>query len=95
MFVPQMPYICEGTLRELVTYPELLPLSNQRQTDLLDGLMRTVGLEYLAPREGGWDVRGRFDIHIGLCYFSRISQQPPPSHAPWDVLYRLCHINHP
>ena len=59
-------YICEGTLRELVTYPELLPISSQRQTDLLDGLMRTVGLDYLAPREGGWDTPKEFsDILSG------------------------------
>lgn len=63
-YIPQKPYLCPGTLRDQVTYPDVLKDGSQDKT--LDELMSLVELEHIVQREGGWDsVRDWFSVLSG------------------------------
>lgn len=77
-FIPQVPFICPGSLRSQLLYP--LQHAPHRSTALrcdptadtetiqLALVMRAVGLEYLVTREGGWDaVKDYNDVLSGGC----------------------------
>merc|ERR1711937_218460 len=57
-YIPQRPYLPNGTLRDQLIYPDspeqqkARGISDQELTELL----REVRLEYLVSREGGWDA---------------------------------------
>lgn len=58
-FVPQQAYICNGSLRDQIIYPDTAPESptdRVAQAAELDALMIEVGLSDMVHREGGWDV---------------------------------------
>lgn len=59
MFLPQRPYLAQGTLRDQVIYPHTD--ADMREHGVTDtGLLRIleeVRLAYLPAREGGWDTR--------------------------------------
>jgi ATP-binding cassette subfamily D (ALD) long-chain fatty acid import protein len=59
MFIPQRPYLSNGTLRDQVIYPHT-------ESDMVDACKRDAELQlvldeaklgYLVDREGGWDTR--------------------------------------
>jgi len=56
-YIPQRPYLPNGTLRDQLIYPhspeEMKALGHTEQ-DLVE-ILTTVRLEYLVDREGGWD----------------------------------------
>jgi len=59
MFLPQRPYLANGTLRDQVIYPHTemdMRDSDRRDHELLQ-ILDDVRLGYLPEREGGWDVR--------------------------------------
>lgn len=56
-YVPQKPYLVTGTLRDQVIYPlsKYALVSRKITDDKLMELLKIVELDYLVPREGGWD----------------------------------------
>ena len=58
MFLPQRPYLTQGTLRDQVTYPHTemdMADAGRRETEL-QAILEQSKLGYLTEREGGWDT---------------------------------------
>ena len=58
MFLPQRPYLTQGTLRDQVTYPhtEMNMADAERTESELQAILDESKLGYLTAREGGWDT---------------------------------------
>jgi len=56
-YIPQRPYLCLGTLRDQITYPDTAAdLARKGKDDSdLEEIMGWVHLKHIVEREGGWD----------------------------------------
>jgi ATP-binding cassette, subfamily D (ALD), peroxisomal long-chain fatty acid import protein len=57
-YVPQRPYLAIGTLREQVIYPHSVKQMKElgRTDEELMSILKTVYLDYIPAREGGWNA---------------------------------------
>ena len=95
-YVPQRPYTTPGSLRDQVVYPlsarDALARTAQggsgeagAQAALdaqLDGLMGVVRLQYLVPREGGWDATKEWGEVLSLGEQQRLGMARLFYHRP-------------
>lgn len=83
-FLPQKPYLSNGSLREQIIYPSSeieMYEAGKTDADLLD-ILRMVRLEYLPDREGGWNTKKQWkDVFSGgekqRVMFARILYKQP------------------
>lgn len=56
-YIPQRPYLPNGTLRDQLIYPDTIELQKKRgvSDDDIQKLLEEVRLGFLVEREGGWD----------------------------------------
>jgi ATP-binding cassette subfamily D (ALD) long-chain fatty acid import protein len=68
MFIPQRPYLSNGTLRDQVIYPHTaidMKELGRKESDL-QAILDEAKLGYLPDREGGWDTRKEWkDVFSG------------------------------
>lgn len=68
MFIPQRPYLSNGTLRDQVIYPHTavdMKELGRRESDL-QAILEEAKLGYIPEREGGWDTRKEWkDVFSG------------------------------
>lgn len=83
-FVPQRPYLSNGTLRDQIIYPASHAdmLDAKRTDDELMEILKKVKLEYLPSREGGWETKKQWkDVFSGgekqRVMFARILYKKP------------------
>jgi putative ATP-binding cassette transporter len=69
-FLPQAPYMIEGSLREELSYPRAEPLDDD---DALRAVLAAVDLEFLIERAGGLDAPFDFGRILSLGEQQRIS----------------------
>lgn len=57
-YLPQRPYLSEGTLRDQIIYPDTLARMKERNVtdDDLFEIMRVLGIEGIVESQGGWDA---------------------------------------
>lgn len=82
MFLPEVPYTTEGTLREQVVYP--LPLQPNNEVRILE-VLRTVGLWYLVDR-WGLDMPSQWSGHLSGGEMQRIAFARVLYHQPTFAL---------
>jgi ATP-binding cassette subfamily D (ALD) long-chain fatty acid import protein len=83
-FLPQRPYLSNGSLREQIIYPSSeveMYEAGKTDADLLE-ILRMVRLEYLPDREGGWNTKKQWkDVFSGgekqRVMFARILYKRP------------------
>jgi ATP-binding cassette subfamily D (ALD) long-chain fatty acid import protein len=83
-FLPQRPYLSNGTLREQIIYPHShAEMIERGRTDSeLMEILKLVKLEYIPSREGGWETKKQWkDVFSGgekqRVMFARILYQSP------------------
>lgn len=57
-YIPQRPYLCSGTLRDQILYPDCVEDMEAKGVSDADlkGMLEVVDLDGLVEREGGWDT---------------------------------------
>jgi ATP-binding cassette subfamily D (ALD) long-chain fatty acid import protein len=57
-YIPQRPYLCRGTLRDQITYPDShaeMLAKHITDSDLRE-MLRIVDMDHIVEREGGWET---------------------------------------
>lgn len=84
MFLPQKPYLAQGTLRDQVIYPHTE--ADMRAVGMTDydlmAVLDTVRLAYLPVREGGWDTKKEWKDVLSGGEKQRISLARIIYHSP-------------
>ncbi|CCX06518.1 Similar to ATP-binding cassette sub-family D member 2; acc. no. Q61285 [Pyronema omphalodes CBS 100304] len=84
MFLPQRPYLAQGTLRDQVIYPHTeadMKAAGVKDEDLLP-VLEKVKLAYLPTREGGWDTKKEWKDVLSGGEKQRISLARIVYHSP-------------
>ncbi|KAA8906634.1 ABC transporter transmembrane region 2-domain-containing protein [Sphaerosporella brunnea] len=84
MFLPQKPYLAQGTLRDQVIYPHTeadMRAAGVSDWDLIP-VLKAVRLSYLPDREGGWDTKKEWKDVLSGGEKQRISLARVIYHSP-------------
>ena len=83
-YIPQRPYLARGTLRQQIIYPDSLREMRDRGiTDNdLHGILRTVEIEHIVDRLGGWEAEEEWRDVLSGGLQQRVAMARLFYHAP-------------
>ncbi|MES1909859.1 MAG: hypothetical protein MHM6MM_002550 [Cercozoa sp. M6MM] len=88
-YIPQQPYLPLGTLRDQVIYPDTVATMKCSDDELLQ-LLKIAKLEYLVPREGGWDAVASWQDRLSGGEKQRIAMARLFYHKPHFAILDEC-----
>ncbi|MCJ1300906.1 hypothetical protein MMC08_003705 [Hypocenomyce scalaris] len=91
-YIPQRPYLSRGTLRQQIIYPDgLREMRDRGVTDNdLHGILRTVEIEHIVDRLGGWEAEEEWRDVLSGGLQQRVAMARLFYHAPKYAILDEC-----
>lgn len=94
-YIPQKPYLSSGTLRQQIIYPDSqyeMRSKGVTDDDLFD-MLRTVAIEHIVNRVGGWDAEEEWRDVLSGGLQQRVAMARLFYHAPKFAILDECTSN--